>query len=143
MGIIPLVITNMRLITILFALVAAVANAKKVTNGVNIEIKCIEMPKRRERVAWPDQPKDTILDFEKLETLKKNLETKNAAAFLVSKFFFKVSNFSKSKMVSFGWSGQATRSRRFGISIHLISMLTPLVTFLALATAATKAKSPC
>merc|ERR1711870_71752 len=79
MGIIPLVITNMRLITILFALVAAVANAKKVTNGVNIEIKCIEMPKRRERVAWPDQPKETILDFEKLETLKKNLETKNAA----------------------------------------------------------------
>merc|ERR1712061_887325 len=79
MGIIPLVITNMRLITILFALVAAVANAKKVTNGVNIEIKCIEMPKRRERVAWPDQPKETILYFEKLETLKKNLETKNAA----------------------------------------------------------------
>merc|ERR1739838_575483 len=71
MGIIPLVITNMRLITILFALVAAVANAKKVTNGVNIEIKCIEMPKRRERVAWPNQPKETILDFEKLETLKK------------------------------------------------------------------------
>merc|ERR1712241_742978 len=79
MGIIPLVITNMRLISILFALMGAVANAKKVTNGVNIEIKCIEMPKRRERVAWPDQPKETILDFEKLETLKKNLETKNAA----------------------------------------------------------------
>merc|ERR1712061_844102 len=79
MGIIPLVITNMRLITILFALVAAVANAKKVTNGVNIEIKCIEMPKRREQVAWPEQPKDTILDFEKLETLKKNLEAKNQA----------------------------------------------------------------
>merc|ERR1712166_733253 len=57
----------------LFALLAAVASAKKVANkgAVNIEIKCIEMPKRRERVAWPDQPKETILDFEKLETLKK------------------------------------------------------------------------
>merc|ERR1712050_375495 len=62
-----------------FALVAAVASAKKVPNTINIEIKCIEMPKRRERVAWPEQPKETILDFEKLETLKKNLETKNAA----------------------------------------------------------------
>ena len=71
----------MRLIFTLFALLAAVASAKKVANkgAVNIEIKCIEMPKRRERVAWPDQPKETILDFEKLETLKKNLATKNEA----------------------------------------------------------------
>merc|ERR1712071_429829 len=67
---------TMRLIFTLFALLAAVASAKKVANkgAVNIEIKCIEMPKRRERVAWPDQPKETILDFEKLETLKKNLD---------------------------------------------------------------------
>merc|ERR1711881_697024 len=68
---------TMRIALILFALVVA-ASAKK-TAPKTIEIKCIEMPKRRVQVDWPEQPKDSILDFEKLEALKKNLEAKNQA----------------------------------------------------------------
>merc|ERR1711981_816069 len=67
---------TMRLALALFVLVAAKELPSK---GKTIEIKCIEMPKRREAVEWPKQPAETILDFEKLETLKKNLEAKNNA----------------------------------------------------------------
>merc|ERR1712096_26041 len=75
---IPLIVPiTMRVALFLFALVAAASAATSVPK--TIEIKCIEMPKRRDRVSWPEQPKDSILDFEKLEALKKNLEAKNNA----------------------------------------------------------------
>jgi hypothetical protein len=43
-----------------------------------IEIKCIPMPTRSKDAPWPKQPSDTILDFDKLEQIKENINKRNA-----------------------------------------------------------------
>jgi predicted Holliday junction resolvase-like endonuclease len=42
-----------------------------------IEVKCIPMPTKSKAAPWPKQPSDTILDFDKLEEIKKNIEKRN------------------------------------------------------------------
>merc|ERR1712131_423573 len=42
-----------------------------------VEIKCIPMPTKSRPAPWPKQPSDTILDFEKLEKIKENIEKRN------------------------------------------------------------------
>merc|ERR1711887_169077 len=77
----------MRLILSLIVLLVAVAAQKKVPakkqkpvmkkDKKAIEIKCIPMPTRSKAAPWPKQPSDTILDFDKLEKIKENIEKRN------------------------------------------------------------------
>merc|ERR1719461_1023665 len=64
----------MKLGIFLIACVALAVQAK--TEKKNINIVCKALPTKRHPVEWPKQPKDTILDFKKLEELKANLEKK-------------------------------------------------------------------
>merc|ERR1719411_1546533 len=65
----------MKLGIFLIACVALAVQAK--TEKKNINIVCKALPTKKHPVEWPKQPKDTILDFKKLEELKANLEKKN------------------------------------------------------------------
>merc|ERR1712168_1351591 len=79
-----LIISLLVLLCVLVAVAAQKKGAVKKQKPVMkkdkkaIEIKCIPMPTRSKAAPWPKQPSDTILDFDKLEKIKENINKRNA-----------------------------------------------------------------